>query len=129
MPKNIYGSGEDYLETILILEERTKYVRSVDIAAELGFSKPSVSRAMGIIKENGYITVEPDGQIKLTKAGHKKANEVWTILGNAKKQYEQFGVLLDKARRKIEEAGKTIDEAEHRNDIIRKNLKDVETIG
>lgn len=64
-----------------------------------------------------------------TVAINKKANEVWTILGNAKKQYEQFGILLDKARRKIEEAGKTIDEAEHRNDIIRKNLKDVETIG
>lgn len=77
MPKNIYGSGEDYLETILILEERTKYVRSVDIAAELGYSKPSVSRAMGILKENGYITVEPDGQIKLTKLGHKKANDVY----------------------------------------------------
>lgn len=77
MPKNIYESGEDYLETILILEERTKYVRSVDIAAELGFSKPSVSRAMGILKENGYITVEPDGQIKLTKAGQKRANEVY----------------------------------------------------
>ena len=77
MPKNIYESGEDYLETILILDERTKYVRSVDIAAELGYSKPSVSRAMGILKENGYITVEPDGQIKLTKLGLKKANEVY----------------------------------------------------
>lgn len=77
MQKNIYESGEDYLETILILDERTKYVRSVDIAAELGYSKPSVSRAMGILKENGYITVEPDGQIKLTKAGLKKAGEVY----------------------------------------------------
>ncbi len=77
MQKNIYESGEDYLETILILDERTKYVRSVDIAAELGYSKPSVSRAMGILKENGYITVEPDGQIKLTKSGLKKAGEVY----------------------------------------------------
>lgn len=63
-----------------------------------------------------------------TVAINKKANEVWTILGNAKKQYEQFGLLLDKASKKLEEAGKTIDEAQHRNDIIRKNLKDVETL-
>ena len=55
MPKNIYESGEDDLETILILEERTKYVLSGGIAAELGFSKPSFSRAMCILKENGYI--------------------------------------------------------------------------
>lgn len=78
MPKNIYESGEDYLETILILDERTKYVRSVDIAAELGYSKPSVSRAVGILKANGYITVEADGQIKLTKSGLKKAGEVYS---------------------------------------------------
>lgn len=78
MPKTIYESGEDYLETILILDERTKYVRSVDIASELGYSKPSVSRAVGILKANGYITVEPDGQIKLTKSGLKKANEVYS---------------------------------------------------
>lgn len=77
MPKNIYESGEDYLETILILDERTKYVRSVDIAAELGYSKPSVSRAVSILKANGYITVEADGQIKLTKSGLKKAGEVY----------------------------------------------------
>ena len=78
MPKNIYESGEDYLETILILDERTKYVRSVDIAAELGYSKPSVSRAVSILKANGYITVEADGQIKLTKSGLKKAGEVYS---------------------------------------------------
>ena len=70
-------SGEDYLETILILHERTGYVRSVDVANELGFSKPSVSRAMGILKENGYITVERDGEIVLTESGLKRANEVY----------------------------------------------------
>lgn len=58
----------------------------------------------------------------------KRANEVWTILGNAKKQYDQFGLLLEKAKKKIEEAGKTIDEAEHRNDIIQKNLRSVNTL-
>lgn len=63
-----------------------------------------------------------------TIAINKRANEVWNILGNAKNQYEQFALLLEKARRKIEEAGKTIDDAEHRNDIIRKKLKDVESL-
>ena len=68
----IKESGEDYLETILILHERTGYVRSIDIATELGYSKPSVSRAMGILKSDGYITVEPSGQIVLTKKGYQK---------------------------------------------------------
>ncbi len=70
-------SGEDYLETILILQERTGYVRSIDVANELGYSKPSISRAMGILKENGFITVERDGQIKLTDEGLKRANGVY----------------------------------------------------
>lgn len=73
----IRESGEDYLETILILQERTGYVRSKDIASELGFSKPSVSRAMGILKNDGFITVEPDGQIVLTKRGYLRAREVY----------------------------------------------------
>ncbi|MGN0624353.1 MAG: metal-dependent transcriptional regulator [Oscillospiraceae bacterium] len=73
----IKESGEDYLETILILQERTGYVRSIDIASELGFSKPSVSRAVGILKSDGFITVEPDGQILLTKLGYLRAREVY----------------------------------------------------
>ena len=68
---------EDYLETILILQERTGHVRSIDIATELGYSKPSVSRAVGILKSGGFITVEPDGQIVLTKLGLLKAREVY----------------------------------------------------
>lgn len=63
-----------------------------------------------------------------TIAINKKANEVWEILGKAKKQYETFSGLLNKAKKKIEEAGNTIDEAQNRNDIIRKNLKNVETL-
>ena len=70
-------SGEDYLETILILHERTGYVRSIDVANELGYSKPSVSRAVGILRDSGLITVEPDGQLVLTEAGLKRANEVY----------------------------------------------------
>ena len=71
-------SGEDYLETILILHQRSGYVRSIDIANELGYSKPSISRAVGILKDNGYITVEPTGQIILTKSGKKHAEEVYS---------------------------------------------------
>lgn len=73
----LHESGEDYLETILILHNKTGYVRSIDIATELGYSKPSVSRAMGILKTNGYITVEPSGQILLTEEGRKKAESVY----------------------------------------------------
>jgi Mn-dependent DtxR family transcriptional regulator len=73
----IHRSGEDYLETIYLLHQRTNYVRSIDIANELGYSKPSVSKGMSILKENGYITVAEDGQIKLTKAGQKRAKAVY----------------------------------------------------
>lgn len=51
----MYESGEDYLEAILILKNKNGFVRSVDIANHLGFSKPSVSRAMGILEKDGYI--------------------------------------------------------------------------
>lgn len=73
----IHKSGEDYLETILILHKKTGYVRSINIANELGFSKPSVSRAMSILKEGGFINVAEDGQITLTDIGLEKAEEVY----------------------------------------------------
>ncbi|MDD5953098.1 MAG: metal-dependent transcriptional regulator [Oscillospiraceae bacterium] len=70
-------SGENYLETILILHQKQGYVRSVDIANKLGYSKPSISRAMGILKTNGYITVEPSGNILLTDKGMEKASAIY----------------------------------------------------
>ena len=73
----IHESGEDYLETILILHNKTGYVRSIDIANELGYSKPSVSRAMSILKEGGFINFASDGQITLTEVGREKAEEVY----------------------------------------------------
>ncbi|MDR1068916.1 MAG: metal-dependent transcriptional regulator [Clostridiales Family XIII bacterium] len=73
----IYESGENYLETILILEERTGSVRSIDIANELGYSKPSVSRAMGILKREGFIKIDEDGIITLTKQGNKTASAIY----------------------------------------------------
>ncbi|MDO4720855.1 MAG: metal-dependent transcriptional regulator [Peptostreptococcaceae bacterium] len=73
----LHESGENYLETILILENETGFVRSVDIAERLNFSKPSVSRAMGILKADGYITVEQGGRIVLTDSGRREAERIY----------------------------------------------------
>ena len=73
----IQESAEDYLETILVLKNKKGVVRSIDIANELGFSKPSISVAMKHFRENGMITMEPDGEINLTEAGQKRAELVY----------------------------------------------------
>ncbi|QEY33632.1 metal-dependent transcriptional regulator [Caproiciproducens galactitolivorans] len=73
----IQESGENYLETILILQNQNGYVRSIDVANYMNFSKASVSRAMGILKEAGYLTMEPNGNLVLTEAGKKKADSVY----------------------------------------------------
>lgn len=73
----IYESGEDYLETILLLHKKTGFVRSIDIARELNYSKPSISRAMTILQKNGFITIEAGRQILLTELGRKKAEAVY----------------------------------------------------
>ena len=65
----LHESGEMYLETILVLSKSNPVVRSIDISEEMGFSKPSVSRAVGLLKENGYIEVDPSGYITLTDSG------------------------------------------------------------
>lgn len=73
----ILESGEDYLETILMLYNKTGYVRSVDVANETGYSKPSISRAMGILKDEGMITVDPGGQLILTEKGRQRAEAIY----------------------------------------------------
>jgi len=73
----IQESGENYLETILILQNENGCVRSIDVANQLDFTKASVSRAMSILKEAGYITMEQNGNLVLTEAGNKKANAVF----------------------------------------------------
>ncbi len=73
----IHASGEDYLETILLLKKKNGNVRSIDIARELGYSKASISRAMSILKKSDYIIMGADGQIQLTDKGMLKANEVY----------------------------------------------------
>ena len=78
-------SGEMYLETILILSQRGKAVRSIDVAEEMGFSKPSVSRAVGILKSGGYIEVDDGGHLTLTGEG----------LRVAQRTYERHRVLTE----------------------------------
>lgn len=73
----IHESAENYLETILMLKKDKGSVRSIDIAHELGFSKPSVSVAMKNLRENGYITMENGGEINLTDAGLEIANKMY----------------------------------------------------
>lgn len=74
---SLLESGENYLETILILTQKNGSVRSIDIANEMGFTKASVSRAMSILKRENYIIMEADGRIILTKEGQKKAIAVY----------------------------------------------------
>lgn len=73
----MHESGEDYIETIYLLKKKKGTVRSIDVANELGFSRPSVSRAVGILKDNGLITVAADGELVLTEEGLKTAKSVY----------------------------------------------------
>ncbi|MCQ2478065.1 MAG: metal-dependent transcriptional regulator [Clostridia bacterium] len=70
-------SGEMYLETIYVLTKENKSVRSVDIGEYMGFSKPSVSRAMGLLKSDGYIVVDKSGYISLTNKGKDVAQKIY----------------------------------------------------
>lgn len=70
-------SGEMYLESIYILCKTSKTVRSIDVAEYMNYSKPSVSRGVGLLKNDGYINVDGDGYITLTDAGKKKAKSIF----------------------------------------------------
>lgn len=82
---HIQESGEMYLETIYILSEKTGAVRSIDVGEYMGYSKPSVSRAVGILKKGGYLLMDKDGYLTLTESG----------LAVAKKIYERHTLLTD----------------------------------
>ena len=73
----ILESSEDYLEAMLMMREKHGFIRSIDIAAELGVTKPSVSYATKRLRENGYITMDKDGLITLTPAGMEIASRVY----------------------------------------------------
>ena len=74
---HIQESGEMYLETILLLSRTMGHVRAIDVGEHMGYSKPSVSRAMGLLKQGEYITVSPDGFISLTEAGREIAEKIY----------------------------------------------------
>ena len=76
-------SGEMYIETIYVLSQKSSHVRAVDVGEKMGFSKPSVSRAMGLLKDGGYVTVDSRGAITLTEKG----------LDVAEKMYERHQII------------------------------------
>lgn len=78
-------SGEMYLESIYVLSQKSNAVRSIDVGEYMGYSKPSVSRAMGLLKQGGYVTVDADGFLHLTEAG----------LEVAEKMYERHTLLTE----------------------------------
>ena len=73
----VHESGEMYLEAIYVLHEKTGFVRSIDVSEYLGYSKPSVSRAMGILRSGEYITIDSDGGIVLTEKGQEIARKIF----------------------------------------------------
>ncbi len=70
-------SGEMYLETILVLSQKRKYVRAIDVGEEMGFSRPSVSRAVHLLQEGGFITIDESSGLSLTDAGRKIAEKIY----------------------------------------------------
>ena len=74
---SIHESGEMYLEAILVLSQKNGFVRSIDVSEYLGYSKPSVSRAVGILKKGEYIVVDRDGSLTLTESGKAIAEKIF----------------------------------------------------
>lgn len=74
---HLQESGEMYLETIYILSQKSGSVRSIDVGDYMGFSKPSVSRAVGILKKGGYVVMDKDGSLTLTDSGLKVAEKIY----------------------------------------------------
>ena len=95
---NIYESAEDYLERILMLLEQKGYVRSVDIAAGLNVSKPSVSVAMKKLRETGYIHMGEDSLISLTDKGYAIARKIYDRHQKLTRYLVQLGVPEEIAR-------------------------------
>ena len=73
----IYASGADYLEAVLVLQKKKGMVRSVDLARHMGFSKPSISHAVGVLKNGGFLTVDEDGYLHLTEDGREVAEKIY----------------------------------------------------
>ncbi len=74
---HLQESGEMYLETILILSQKQAAVHSVDVGEYMGFSKPSVSRAVGLLRQGGFLEMRPDGELILTRLGREMAEKIY----------------------------------------------------
>lgn len=74
---NLQESGQMYLETIYVLSKKGKSVRSIDVCEHMGYSKPSVSRAVGLLKQGGYVVSDSDGFLTLTEEGRKVAEKMY----------------------------------------------------
>ena len=74
---HLQESGEMYLETILILSQKSRGVRSIDVSEYMNFSKPSVSRAIGLLKQGGYVVTDQEGFLTLTEAGKEVAVKIY----------------------------------------------------
>lgn len=94
---NLQESGEMYLETIYILQKKNPNVHAVDVSESMGFSKPSVSRAVGLLKNGGYITVERDGCIRFTDEGLKIAEKIYSRHNVISEFLEKIGVKREVA--------------------------------
>jgi len=90
--KQLYESGEMYLETILVLSRKIGSVRSIDIGREMGFSKPSVSNAMKSLREGGYINVDESGFISLTDSGKEIAEKIYERHNLLSEFFKKIGV-------------------------------------
>ncbi len=88
----IQESGEMYLETIYILSKERGYVRAIDISEKMSYSKPSVSRALGLLKNDGHITVDDGGSIVLTKSGKEIAKQIYERHTILSKVFMSLGV-------------------------------------
>ena len=73
----IHASGEDYLEAVLILQKKQGMVRSIDLARHMGFSKPSISHAVGVLRDGGFLTMDEDGFLHLTDIGREVAKKIY----------------------------------------------------
>ena len=74
---HLQESGEMYLETVYVLSKKGGIVRSIDVCEHMGYSKPSVSRAVGLLKSGGYLTMGADGALELTEAGREVAERIY----------------------------------------------------
>ena len=93
----IQESAENYLEAILQLQEEHGTVRSIDVVQHLGFSKPSASRAMSLLRENGYVLMDRDGLLTLTDAGREIAERIYERHKLLTRWLEFLGVDPDRA--------------------------------